>query len=395
MKYEPHKEKFNHAVQIVNIKLILNTDLINHNDLILQRDNPTIPELSAITFNTESSKTTSVKVYLVIGATEMVGAHLVCALLRNGNAVRAIKVPGANTEYTRHILRLYSDDYEVMYNEIDWVELDYSNTELLSDAFQDIQAAICCLDPTVSTYGSIEDNVETVRCILEAAKAAECPYLCYLSSLSALGDEPDHNEITEKSQRDPKGNHSNSSNTYYYCEMEVWRAMQEGLKAGIINSAPILAPGDWIHDKSQFLNDNMAKVYYTDGVTGLVGINDLIKCIMSMIRQKISNENFIVCAANVCYRDLQYLFAKELDSSVATKKAGKFRLLIWKMQYAIKSILNRRRPIINEEFFNDLTRFSLYSNRKSIDRLIICYEDLESTVKNVCKYYRKSMMIEK
>ncbi len=320
----------------------------------------------------------------------MTGAHLICTLLRQGLAVRATRTPGDNTEYTKAIINLYSDDSELLFNEIDWVDVDYNDPESMETALDGICSAICCIEPKLSKNITIDHNVETIRNILNAVKDSECEYFCYLSSVRALGDEDDDCEITELSQRNPKGNYSKSSQNYYYCEMEVWRAMQEGLKAGIVNTAAVLGPGDWENDRSKFLNDKLARVYYTEGVTGLVGVNDLVKCIMTMVRKKICNENFIVSADNVSYRDLQSFFAKYLSTNKATKKAGWLRLTLWKIQYAIKSLLSDRRPFVDSDFFDELTDFRLFSNAKSLTRLIIQYEDIETSVETICKYYKKS-----
>lgn len=333
--------------------------------------------------------------YLVIGATEMTGAHLICTMLRQGFAVRATRTLGEDTEYTKNILRLYTDDAEILYNEIDWVYVDYNDPDTLETALDGICSTICCITPKLGKNISIDDNVNIIHNIINAVKDSECEYFCYLSSVRALGDESDTTEITEKSQRNPKGKYSKSSQAYYLCEMEVWRAMQEGLNAGIINTAAILGPGDWHNDRSKFLNDKMSKVYYTEGVTGLVSVNDLVKCIMTMVRKKISNESFIVCADNISYRDLQSYFQKHLGQKVSTRKAGWLRLCLWKIQYAIKSLISGRRPFIDSDFFDELTQFSIYSNRKSLRKLIIQYEEVENSVKNICKYYKKSKEITK
>lgn len=319
----------------------------------------------------------------------MNGAHIICSMLRQGFSVRAARTPGDNTEYTKYILSLYSHDYEKLYSEIDWVDVSYDDPDSLDMAMDGICATICCIDPKLTKSKSMEDNVQTVRNIIDAIKDSECEYLCYLSSVYALGDEPDGNEITEKSQRNPKGNYSKLSNTYYNCEMEVWRAMQEGVKAGILNLAPVLGPGDWENDRSKFLNDKLAQVYYTEGVTGLVSINDVVKCVMTMVRQKISGENFIVSGQNECYRDFQRLLAKNLDQKEASRKAGWLRMLIWKIQYGIKSLLSDRRPYIDDIFFDEITKFNVYSNEKSINRLISHYEDIDETVKYLCNIFKK------
>ncbi|MCQ2250403.1 MAG: NAD-dependent epimerase/dehydratase family protein [Bacteroidales bacterium] len=323
----------------------------------------------------------------------MVGAHLVCTMLRQGFDVRATKCPCDNTEYTKNILSLYSDDYENLYNEIEWVDADYDDPESMASVMEGVCVAFCCIQPTLTGKVSISHNVERIRNIAAAVRDSECEYMMYLSSVYALGEEPDLNDISEKSQRNPKGKYTKMSDAYYQCEMEVWRAMQEGLKAGIINAASVIGPGDWKFDRSKFVSNALMRNYYTDGVSGFVSINDLVKCIMAMAKQRICNENFVACGHNLCCKDLIYLFAKGLHADPPSRKASRIRIMFWKMRYAMQSLMEKRRPIVDDEFFHDLTQFRTYDNSKSINRIIISYEPIEDTINMVCALREKSLAL--
>ncbi len=322
----------------------------------------------------------------------MVGAHLVCTMLRQGFGVRAIKCPDDNTGYTKSILSLYSDDYENLFNEIEWVEARYDDPGQMSAALEGVCKVFCCLKPRLSGEQSISDNVETIRNIIAAVQDSDCEYMMYLSSVYALGEEQELSDINEKSQRDPKGKYTKISNAFYMCEMEVWRAIQEGLRAGIINTASVLGPGDWKNDKSVFVCNQLMREYYTDGVSGIVSINDLVKCIMAMAKQQICNENFVVCGHNVSCKDFFRMFAEAQEVEPPTKHASTLRILLWKLKYAMQSIREKRRPIIDDEFFHDLTQFRTYDNSKSINRIIIGYEPIEESIKMVCELHKKSML---
>ena len=230
------------------------------------------------------------KVYLVIGATEMVGAHLTCAMLRQGLSVRVAKAKGDDPAYIKHVLSFYTADYEGQFNEIEWADIDYDDITSLQDAMQGVCTVFCCKIPNLLRCRSINDNVLEIKNILNAAQESDLKGFVYLSSYRALGEEPDDKEVNEQSQRNPKGKYIKFDIVHYRCEMEVRRAMEEGLNASILAPTVVLGPGNWITDTSHLIPETAQRRYFTYGVTGFVGVNDVVKCLMSLARNKIYGE---------------------------------------------------------------------------------------------------------
>ena len=69
--------------------------------------------------------------------------------------------------------------------------------------------------------------------------------LGYVSSIAALSRYEDNDEVTEENYWKPNAKNSNYAISKYLSEQEVWRGIQEGLPAVIINPSVILGPGDW------------------------------------------------------------------------------------------------------------------------------------------------------
>lgn len=327
--------------------------------------------------------------YLVIGGTEMIGAHLICTMLKQGMHVSAIRSKYDNTEYTKHVLSFYSIDYIDQYNEIEWRDAELDDPVSLEEAMEGITTIFYCKDPELSSRRSISDNVYEIRNVIDVVRSNQERQFYYVSSMFALGDEPDLKEITETSQRNPKGNYTKRSTTFFRCEMEVRRAMEEGLDAGIINPCVVLGPGDWVNDMSALIELTKSLEVYTDGVTGFVGVNDVVKCLMTMAREKITGENFIVCSQNLCIRELLDTIAKYMGVKMPKAQISKLQLKIMRLKYAIKSLLTGRRPIINDAFFDSITQFKLYSNKKSVNKLIANYQPIDQVIDEICKIYRQ------
>lgn len=327
--------------------------------------------------------------YLVIGATEMVGAHLTCTMLKQGLRVRCTKRKGDDILITKHYLSFYSNDYENLFSEIEWVDADSSDLESMLDAMEGIDVAFCCERPYLNSKHHFNDNIDEMRNILVAVQDAEVEYFYYLSSFEALGEEADCKEITETSERNPKGDYPVMSQLAYLCEMEVQRALNEGVKGGIVNPTVVIGPGDWKKDTSRIFTYALLKSYYTKGVTGFVGVNDVVKCLMSMAKKRITGEKFILCSQCISYYQLLKYIADSFGIKPPNKYANGFRLMIGKIMVFFKSLFIGRRPFIDDEFLNRLVSFKLYSNTKSMGRIIVDYEPIDQVVDEVCAIYLK------
>jgi nucleoside-diphosphate-sugar epimerase len=319
----------------------------------------------------------------------MVGAHLVCALLRQGQSVRATRCKGDLPEYTRHVLSFYTDDYEGQFNEIEWVDADYDDVTSLADAMKDITTVFCCKIPKLKHGHKVDANVLEIKNILTTAQEQHVENFFYLSSYHALGEEPDTKEITELSQRNPKGKYDSFNLAHYRCEMEVQRAMEEGLNASIAAPTVVLGPGNWTTDTSHLFPDSAQRKYYALGVTGFVGVNDVVKCLLTMARKKIYGEKFIVSAQNMGFRALHSLLAQKTGNPEPQKPAPKYVITLYKCCYALKSIFTGRRPVVNSLYINSMTHFRLFDNSKSLRSLIAAYEPIESVIETISTIYKE------
>lgn len=319
----------------------------------------------------------------------MVGAHLACVLLKEGCTVRATYCKGDDINKTKHYLSFYSDDYVNIFNEIRWVEACPMDYDSMVEAASGVDVVYVCKYPVFSVNRKFQDYIDGVKNLISALREAEVGYLYYISSLDTLGDEPEFKEITEQSQRNPKGNYPKISQLNYFCEMEVQRALNEDLKGCIVNTGIVLGPGDWRYDSSRLFSLAATYGFYTKGVTGFVGVYDVVKCLMTLSKKEITGEKFILVSQNLSYYQVIKLISQNFGTEKNLKYAGKFRMFFYKGCYVIKSLLTGRRPILDSTYFERIEAFKLYSNSKSLGMLIIDYEDISDVIKKICDIYLK------
>ncbi len=75
--------------------------------------------------------------------------------------------------------------------------------------------------------------------------------------------------------------HAKTSTGYavskFRSEMEVWRGMEEGLNAVIVNPSIILGPGFWDRGSSSMFSRVAGGLKYAaPGITGYVGVQDVV-----------------------------------------------------------------------------------------------------------------------
>lgn len=335
------------------------------------------------------------KMDLVFGPTTILGSHLIYCLLKKGRSIRAVKTQRTDEQKTKQILQYYTLDDKTLYDEIEWVSTDLLDYDQVNSAMEGIEVVYNCLgvilDKNLTKDDKLNYNLEAIKNISEAAIKQNISYFVHISSVDALGKENDVKEITEQTQRNPKEKYSFLSNCYFEIEKEVYKAFYSGLKGSILNTGFIIAPGNWQKDFSSLVN----KVYngnkfYIKTVTGFVGIDDVLKCIMSLTKQKPQAERYIVSSQNLSFKDVVIYIAKFLKVDCPKIHANKFILYIWHIVDVIKKVVFNKSnefEFVSKDIIKNSNNFSLYCNKKSIGTLIFEYQPIEDSIEHVCEIF--------
>ena len=186
---------------------------------------------------------------LVTGGTGLVGSHLLYDLVKQGTSVRAIIRNKDKIELAKKVFSYYSDDFNELIQKIDWVNGDILDLYSLNNAFADIKkvyhcAAVVSFDGKNKTQ-MIEANVQGTENVVNLSISHQIEKLCHVSSIASLGRSLNGEFIDENSKWTSSKNRSVYSDSKFKSEMDVWRGIQEGLNAVIVNPSVILGPGFW------------------------------------------------------------------------------------------------------------------------------------------------------
>lgn len=324
---------------------------------------------------------------LVTGGTGLLGSHLLYKLVSAGEKPRAIKRQTSNLEEVKKVFSYYSDNYDELFSKIQWVDADILFPESLDSAFDGVEfvyhaAAYISFNP--KDYKKlIRNNLEGTANIVDACIKFNVKKLLHVSSTAALGSAENGGEVTEDLIWSPDKVNTAYSVSKFKSEMEVWKGMEEGLNAVIVNPSIIFGPGFWGKgSSSMFTNIKKSLRYYTNGVTGYVGVNDVTEAMVKLMNCNISGERFIINSENMSYREVFTAISESLKVKPPTKEVTPFLSgLVWRLD-AFRSLFGVKRIITRDALLaaKNVTRFS---NEKIKQAIGIQFQPIKVVIQEI------------
>lgn len=328
---------------------------------------------------------------LVTGSTGLLGSHVVAELLLRGKIVRALYRTEARKEIVRHVLQHYFPDRaEILYAQIEWFEGDVLDLQELEDAMTGCEKVVHCA-ALVSFHRRdfwklFEANRKGTANVVNTALDTGITQLIHVSSTAAIGSDSAINDGIRRESDHWNANEKSSgySLSKYSAEKEVWRGMEEGLRAVIVNPSVMFGPGDW-NDSSlkifRTLSDGLA--WYTPGGNAFVDVRDVALVIARLEEEEVTGERFLVTGRNMPFRELFEKIAGQLKVKAPHRMAGPFLTgLAWRIS-GLKARLTGTRPTITKESAESSQRTTRYSSEKITDRLQgFSFRAIEDTIAN-------------
>jgi dihydroflavonol-4-reductase len=324
---------------------------------------------------------------LVTGGTSFLGAYILKNLIEKGFTVRA----------TRRSPALPFFIPSGILEKVEWVDADVLDVVSLEDALDGVWAVIHAAaivsfdrkDRDKMYQVNVEGTANVVNCAVESGVKR----LIHVSSVAALGRTSRKEMVTEEKKWE-----DNSSNTHYaiskhHAEMHVYRGFAEGLEGVVINPSTILGYGNW-HQSSCAIFKNAYKGFnwYTKGINGFVGVEDVAEATVQLLESDISQERYILNAENWPFQKLFNTiadnFGKPRPAREATKAMGE---LAWRME-SMKAMLTGSKPLLTRE------TAKVAQSQTSFDNSALCaalpgfsFTPLETVIANSCEKYKAAL----
>jgi len=337
---------------------------------------------------------------LVTGGTGLVGSHLLANLVTKNEPIRAIFRKSSKLNTVKRVFSYYFDDYKNKFDLIEWIEADLTDVPSLEKAFQNIDKVYHCgaiVSFNKNDYQAMrKTNIEGTANMVNLAIANRIKKFCYVSSIATIEkNENPNKQITEENEWNKETNNYGYAITKYGAEMEVWRATQEGLKVVIVNPGVILGSGFWQNGPGELFAKSYNEFpFYTEGITGFVGVKDVVKAMVNLMESNIVNERFILVSDNISFKMLFFKMADAFNKKRPRIKVGNFLSNIaWRVE-AIKSFLTKKPPMITKHSASASLSKYLYDSSKIKKTIDFQFEPIDATIKEVCKDYLNDLNIE-
>lgn len=328
----------------------------------------------------------------VTGGTGFLGAHLLYQLLQKDEKIKALRRTDSNNDLLERVFGFYAKNMQELIDRIEWVEGDlldiYSFEEILNDVSVIYHcAAIVSFQPGDKTQ-MMHTNIQGTANLVNAANEKKIAKFCHVSSIAAIGRADNNNIIDEQTLWRTSKRNSSYALSKYGAEQEVWRGIEEGLNAVIVNPSIILGPGEVNSGSGKLIKTILGGLkFYTSGMNGYVDVRDVVKVLISLVEGNFFGERFVVSAENLSYKELFEMIAKALGKSPPTYMAVKWMgEIAWRVEY-LKGKLFAVKPLITRETANTASNIYKYSNRKILKRLNFKFRPIQSTIRDACNYY--------
>ncbi|HZH01777.1 MAG TPA: NAD-dependent epimerase/dehydratase family protein [Flavisolibacter sp.] len=324
---------------------------------------------------------------LVTGGTGFIGAYIIKHLVEKGVAVRAIRRSSK--------LPFFIDP--LLLQQVEWVEGDVLDIDSLQDAMQGIDAVIHAA--AVVSFSKknrqlmYQTNIDGTRYVVDVALENNIRRFIHVSSVAALGRTANNEKVTEEKKWVLTKSNTHYAITKYTAELEVWRAFAEGMEGVIVNPSTVLGFGDW-HQSSSAIFKNVYKEFpwYTEGINGFVGVEDVAAAVVQLLQTSITDKRFIINADNWSFQKLFDTMADEFGKRKPYRKATPFLgELAWRLE-KFKYLFTDGKPLLTRESARVAHSKTQFDNTALLNALPqFSFTPLTTVVQEACEKYTKAM----
>ncbi len=318
----------------------------------------------------------------VTGGAGLVGSALLKQLLQQNNTpIRALY---------RHSMPVTLSDEEK--NRIEWIKGNVLDTSLLTDAMNGCKQVYH--SAAIVSYHSkrrmqmYKINIEGTANMVNAALEQNIEKFVHVSSVAAIGRIRKGEHITETTEWSEETNNSHYGKTKYLSELEVWRAVGEGLNAVIVNPSVILGESNWENGSVAIFKKMWEEFpWYTTGGTGFVDAKDVATAMIRLMQSDISAERFLLSNEHLTFQQLftkiTTRFGKKPPQRFAKPWMGE---LVWRME-AVKAMFSNKEPLLTKETAGTAQATTFFDSSKIKNALPgFGFTPVDETIERTCNW---------
>jgi dihydroflavonol-4-reductase len=306
---------------------------------------------------------------LVTGGTGLVGSYLLYELTRKGHKVRALLRPGKKPYDTSKLFKCLASENENFIEQVEWVEGDVLDLFSLHQAMQGVDyvyhcAALVSFNPQ-QLKEMLAVNIEGTSNVVNSCLENGIKKLCHVSSIASLGQADKGEMINENAKWKTSRLNSGYAISKYGGEREVWRGIEEGLNAVIVNPSVIIGAGCHPRATNQLFHSIKSFIpFYSEGVNGYVDVRDVVGAMVLLMESSISSERYVLNSENLTLKEFFSKVAEILGKPHPhiALNGSLMTTIAWLEE--MRARLSRSRPLLTRENVRAAMSKSYYSADK-------------------------------
>jgi nucleoside-diphosphate-sugar epimerase len=326
----------------------------------------------------------------VIGGTGLVGSHLLCELAKSETEIIASYRTRSKIDKVKKVFDFYfGEDSSGNWSKIKWQKVDVNDIVSLEDFINSGDEVYHCAALVSFSRKDFNQlmkiNREGTTNIVNVCIDKNIKKLCYVSSTAAITG-GDVDSVSEESKWKRSDDTSAYSISKYGAEREVWRGIEEGLTAVIVNPCVILGAGDWNESSLTILKQiERGLSFYPPGANAIVDARDIAKCMVNLTKSEVKSERFLLIGENTTFKSLFDQIAMAMGKNKPKFSVGLVGLTIARYLMGFWSFLRRKHTPITKDTVNSSLSTTVYSNDKIIKELNYTFFTLQDTIANALK----------
>jgi dihydroflavonol-4-reductase len=327
---------------------------------------------------------------LVTGGTGFLGAYIIKELVEKGHAVRAIRRNVAAPPPA-----FIPDN---IWRRVEWVQSDILDVAGLDEAMVGVDAVIhaaAFISFTAKDRGRMfKTNIEGTANVVNTALAREIKRFVHISSVAALGRTGNGETVTETRTWEESKRNTQYAISKFRGEMEVWRAIGEGLTAVVVNPSTILGYGDWNSSSCALFRSAWREFpWYTEGINGFVDVRDTAKVIVRLLDSEVAGERFIINGDNWTFRRIFETIAAGFGKKPPTREATPLLAgIAWRVE-RLKSLFSNRPTLLTRESARVAQSSTSFDNSKILQQLPgFAFTPLDRSIRDACGSYLERLV---
>ncbi|QDH78353.1 NAD-dependent epimerase/dehydratase family protein [Echinicola soli] len=282
---------------------------------------------------------------LITGITGLFGSYLAREFCAIGE-IHGLKRPSSSTKIL--------EDIE---EQITWHEGDINDYQSLQRAFKGmdliIHAAGLVSFSKKDKNQLLKVNYEGTTNVVNVMLALGIKRLVHISSVAALGRTPDQQTVNENHKWVDSPWNTPYAISKYLGELEVWRGVQEGLEALVVNPAVLLARESETRSSAEIYRYVAeGNRFYPKGDINFIDIRDAASITYQLYRDNQWEERFILSKGSLSFQAFFTTMAETMDRQPPKIAVNNFMITLattWgqiKQLFGLKPLLNKQTAMV-------------------------------------------------